>query len=148
MGKIQDLYYLLTRGKNAPKPFEHGPAVALKAKCGCGGNCGCDSIESLEKSAGLKKTTIKIVPATTDDKPSTIPTDLKAHLEAEGVKPKATRQKKEPVVKSEVAPIIAGINKKASEVKKPVAKTTAKKEAIKKDIADEPVAKKPAPKKK
>jgi hypothetical protein len=149
MGKISDLYYKLTRGKNVPKPNDFGPAVVLKGKCGCGGKCGCNSVESLEKSAGIqKKVSVKIVKATTDSKPSTIPAELKAHLESEGfIKP----------------PVVEEINKKAKTVaKKPVAKVTEKKEAIAKDLADTPApakkpvakkatpstAKKPAPKKK
>jgi hypothetical protein len=160
MGKIADLFYKLTRGAEAPKPWENGPAVVLKDKCGCGKECGCNSVESLERSAGIeKKIKIEIVPATTDSKPSTIPADLKAHLEAEGKKPAPVRKSKvEKVIeesehqpKQKVAPVIEGINKKATEnKKKPVAKATEKKDAIAKDLADtpapkkKPVAKKPA----
>ena len=151
MGKIADLYYKITRGEGKAKPYEHGPAVTLKAKCGCGGQCGCDSIESLEKSAGLtKKVSVTIVPATTDDKPSTIPADLKAHLLEEGqTKPVKTRVvKPEPKVISEVAPIVAEINKKATAPKKkPVSKSEEKRVAIQKDALDEPVAKKTPAKK-
>jgi hypothetical protein len=169
MGKISDLFYKLTRGKQALKPWEHGPAKAvLSDKCGCNGNCQCNSIESLEKSAGIaKKVSVKIVPATVDGTIASIPREIAEHMVEEGIltpaKPKR-KPKLEQVIEDaermKKPPVIEGINKKVSDnkkapAKKPVAKTTEKKQAIAKDLADtpspvvkKPVAKKPAPKKK
>jgi hypothetical protein len=142
MGKISDLFYKLTRGKDAPKPNDFGPAKVLKAKCGCGKECGCNSIESLERSAGIvKKVDIKIVPATVDGTATSIPKTRVVNADP----------------KTSPVPVVAKLNEKAKATpkKKPVAKTTEKKEAIAKDLADtpapavkKPVAKKPTPKKK
>jgi translation initiation factor 1 (eIF-1/SUI1) len=156
MGKIQELFYKITRG-GKPKPWEHGPASVLKDKCGCGGNCQCNSIESLEKSAGIsKKVSIKVVPATVDGTATSVPkvpAEIRDHLIEEGhIKP-ARKSKVEQVkedaerMKKQVPPVIDGINKKAAAPKKPAAKTPTKKEAIAKDLADEPVAKKTPAKK-
>lgn len=154
MGKIQELFYKITRG-GKPKPWEHGPASVLTEKCGCGGNCQCNSIESLEKSAGVsKKVSIKVVPATVDGTATSIPKDIHDHLAEEGhIKPirkSKLEQVKEDAerMKKQVPPVIEGINKKAATPKKPAApKTPTKKEAIAKDLADEPVAKKTPAKK-
>ena len=103
--------------KGEPLPHEHGPAIKFT-----------------ETSTG-KTVHIKVVKATTDDKPTTIPSEYAKTVVA---KQKAASKTK-PSTDSE--------NKKKPVAKKPVPKATAKKEAIKKDIADTPVAKKPAPKK-
>lgn len=98
--------------KGGALPHEHGPAVMIA-----------------NKKTG-ETVTIKIVPATTDDKPTTIPSDYA----------KAVVQKQKAASKTK--PTKDAENKKAPVAKKPVPKTTAKKDAIKKDIADTPVAKK------
>jgi ribosomal protein L21E len=104
--------------KGEALPHEHGPAVMIA-----------------NKKTG-ETVTIKIVPATTDDKPTTIPSEYA----------KAVVQKQKAASKTK--PSKDAENKKAPvAAKKPVPKAAAKKEAIKKDLADTPVAKKPAPKK-
>jgi len=165
MGKLADLFYKLTRGESKPKPWEHGPK-ALADKCGCGKECGCDSVESLERSAGItKKVSVQIVKATVDGTPVSIPREVVDHMVDEGTltpaKPaRKPRTPKLEQVKADAEAMQAkGIVQDGHQVKpvkkKPVAKTTAKKEAIAKDVADEPVkpvakktpAKKTTPKK-
>jgi len=150
MGKIKDLFYKVTRGSEALKPNDFGPAKKLakpaevkaaepvKVKvqivkatvgtnpgCACGGTCAC----------GGKKKTV------TD-------AELKAHLVGEGLvaekpKPKAKRvtaAEKEATAAAKAttkSEYTATVKKQA--VKKAPAKVTEKKEAIKKDLADTPV---------
>jgi hypothetical protein len=159
MGKIKDLFYKITRGSEALKPNDFGPAkklnlaakqesVPVKVKveivkatvgtnpgCACGGSCAC----------GGKKKTV------TD-------AELQAHLVGEGIvaaeaKPKAKRvtaAEKEATAAAKAttkSDYTATVKKQA--VKKAPAKSTEKRVAIQKDVADTPVAKKkPAPKKK
>jgi hypothetical protein len=152
MGKIKDLFYKVTRGSEALKPNDLGPAkklnlaakqesVPVKVKvevvkatvgtnpgCACGGSCAC---------GGKKKKTV------TD-------AELEAHLSDEGLivkkptpKPKAKRvtaAEKEATAAAKAttkSEYTATVKKQA--VKKAPAKVTEKKIAIAKDLADTPV---------
>ena len=166
MGIFNKVRRILRGGKALPN--EHGPAFIKRDDMGRWVDEKSEAKCPVDHSAFF---TIEVVKAIANDNPACVcgqgkncyckAGDAKKDYAKAVTEKQKAASKSKPVVKSEVAPIIAEINKKASVTKKPVAKTTAKKDAIKKDIADTPVAKKtpaknpatptakkPAPKKK